>query len=186
MSTGTTETRATKWQIDPVHTQVEFEVRHMMFAKVRGRFGTFGGTMVLGVNGEVSDAEVEVVIDAASIDTGHEQRDEHLRSDDFLGVDQYPELRFASTGVREAGDGTLYVTGDLSIHGVTKPVELEVSETGRGTDPWGNERWGFSASTTIDRRDYGLTWNQALETGGVLVGHDVTIELEVQAVPQED
>lgn len=185
MSTTTIETQATTWQIDPAHTQVEFEVRHMMFAKVRGRFGAFEGRIELGPEGDTHDAQVAVGIEAASIDTGQEKRDEHLRSGDFFDVERYPELVFKSTAVRRSDDATLYVTGDLTIRDVTRSVELEVSETGSGIDPWGNQRMGFHASTTIDRRDFGLTWNQALETGGVLVGNEVEIAIEGQAVLQE-
>jgi len=177
---------ATTWRIDPAHTQVGFEVKHMMFAKVRGTFAAPEGTIHLGAEGAIEESSVEVSIDAASIDTGVEDRDKHLRSGDFLDVENHPELRFVSREVRPKGGHQLTLVGDLTIRGETREVELEVQSTGRGTDPWGNERAGFSASTTIDRRDFGLTWNQALEAGGVLVGHDVKIELEVQAVAQDD
>ena len=170
---GTTTT----WQIDPAHTEVGFEVKHMMFAKVRGRFEDVRGTITLDEEGE---SRTEVVIGAASVNTGQEQRDEHLRSGDFFDVEQFPELRFESRSVQRAGEG-LVVVGDLTIRGVTLPVELDVTETGKGLDPWGNERVGFTATTAVDRRDFGLNWNQALEAGGILVGHEVKIVLEVQA-----
>ncbi len=173
----------TTWQIDAAHTQVEFEVKHMMFAKVRGRFTAFEGHIDFDAE-DVAGSEVEVSIDAASIDTGQGQRDEHLRSADFFDVEKFPKLTFKSTAVRKDADGSLRVIGDLTIRDVTREVELHVTETGRGTDPWGNDRVGFAAKTAIDRRDFGLTWNQALEAGGVLVGHEVKISLEVQAVSQ--
>jgi polyisoprenoid-binding protein YceI len=175
-------TTASTWTIDPAHTQVEFEVKHMMFAKVRGRFRNVEATLVLGSDRQSDATRVEAVIESASIDTGQPQRDEHLRSADFFDVTRFPALRFVSRTVRRKADGGFAVTGDLTIRDVTRQVELEVQETGRGTDPWGKERVGFTASSTIDRRDFGLTWNQALETGGILVGTDVRIILEVQAV----
>lgn len=185
-NSATLSTEATTWKIDPAHTQVGFEVKHMMFAKVRGQFDAPEGQIHLGPEGALDESSVQVTIDAASIDTGVEDRDQHLRSGDFLDVDNHPELRFASREVRSGSGSDFTVVGDLTIHGETREVELAVESTGRGTDPWGNERAGFSASTTIDRRDFGLTWNQALEAGGVLVGHDVKIELEIQAVLVDD
>lgn len=170
------------WTIDPAHTQVEFEVTHMMFAKVRGRFGTVEGNLQFPAGDDVASASVEAVIESASIDTGQAQRDEHLRSPDFFDVAAFPTLRFESRSVARIADGDLVVTGDLTIRDVTRSVELAVSESGRGPDPWGNQRRGFRATTTIDRRDFGLTWNQALETGGILVGNDVRITLEIQAI----
>lgn len=189
MSTIATQTRgttATTWSIDPTHSEVGFEIAHMMFAKVRGRFEEMVGTVRLGPEGAVEESSVEAAIQVASISTGQAQRDEHLRSADFFDAERFPTLSFRSTGVRDLGDGELAVTGELTIHGVTKEVELAVTETGRGTDPWGNERIGFSATTAVDRRDFGLTWNQALEAGGILVGTEVRIRLEIQAVRQDD
>ncbi len=188
MSTMTSEkTRAgtTTWQIDPQHSEVGFEVSHMMFAKVRGRFESFEGTITLGAEGAIEESRVDAEIRAASINTGQAQRDEHLRSADFFDVERFPALTFASTAVRPTGDGDLLVTGNLTIHGVTREVELMVARTGQGVDPWGNERAGFSGETRIDRRDFDLTWNQALETGGILVGNEVKIRLEVQAILQQ-
>lgn len=185
-NTQTATQTATGWQIDPAHTQVEFTVKHMMFSKVRGRFEAVDGSLQFDPDGNLGDAGVRVTIDAASIDTGQEDRDEHLRSADFLDVEKYPELTFASASVEAGRDEKFTVTGDLTIHGVTREVELDAEFSGVATDPWGNERVAFSASTTIDRRDFDLTWNQALETGGVLVGHEVKISLEVQATRSED
>ena len=184
MSTTTRPEQATTttWTIDPQHSQVEFEVDHMMFARVRGRFEELEGTISLAPEEDVENSRVEAVIDASSIDTGQEERDEHLRSADFLAVEAHPELRFESRDVRQEEDGSLTLTGDLTIRDVTREVELEVTRLGGGTDPWGNERIGFRGTTAIDRRDFGLTWNQALEAGGVLVGHEIRITLDIQAV----
>jgi polyisoprenoid-binding protein YceI len=175
------------WRLDPAHTTVEFAAKHMMFTKVRGRFKDVSGTIELdGENPAAS--RVEVTIEAGSIDTGVGDRDNHLRSGDFLDVESYPEITFRSKQVRggafEAGS-VFKVTGDLTIHGTTREVELEAVFQGEGQDPWGGRRAGFSARTQIDRRDWGLRWNQALETGGILVGNAITIELDVQAVKQE-
>lgn len=189
MSTETstaTESGLTKLTIDPAHTQAEFAVKHMMFATVRGNFRSVEGAIYLAPDDEIEESRVEATIDATSIDTGEDERDEHLRSPDFFGVEEYPEISFESTSVRRGDDGELIVTGDLTIRDETREVELDVRETGRGTDPWGNERVGFTATTKIDRRDFGLEWNQALETGGVLVGHEIKITLEIQAVREED
>lgn len=175
---------ATTWKLDPTHSQVEFSVKHMMFTTVRGRFAGVEGSVKLDPQ-DPAGSSVEVDIDAASIDTRVEDRDNHLRSGDFLDVENHPKLAFRSTQV--SGDlskpgANFQVKGDLTIRGVTREVTLDATFEGTGTDPWGGTRAGFSASTKIDRRDFGLTWNQALEAGGVLVGHDVKIELQVQVV----
>jgi len=177
----------TTWSIDPAHSRVDFVVKHMMITKVRGRFTDLEGTITLD-DAEPANSGVEVTIDAASIDTQEEDRDEHLRSGDFLDVENYPELTFRSTRVEGLNleEGSEFrVIGDLTIRGTTRQVELDATFEGRGQDPWGGERAAFSAETTIDRRDFGLEWNQVLETGGVLVGHDVSIQLEAQAVLQD-
>lgn len=184
--TRTATQTATTWQIDPAHTQVEFTVKHMMFSKIRGRFEKVDGSLRFDPDGDLGDAGVRVTIDAASIDTGQEDRDEHLRSADFLAAEEFPELTFESTSVEGGRDDEFTIAGDLTIRGVTRRVELDAELSGIATDPWGNERIAFSASTTIDRRDFDLTWNQALETGGVLVGHEVKISIEVQATQSED
>jgi polyisoprenoid-binding protein YceI len=177
----------TTWQLDPAHTSVEFAVKHMMFTTVRGRFKTFTGT-VHADESDPSKSRVEVEIDAASIDTGVADRDAHLRSADFLDVEEYPKIRFRSTRVsgnrRKEGD-RFAVTGDLEIRGASMPVELTVTFEGIGKDPWGKQRAGFAAKAEIDRHDWGLRWNQALEAGGVLVGQKVRIEIEAQAVKDE-
>lgn len=183
MSATTTQSRQA-WTLDTAHSEIGFGVRHMMISTVRGKFTDFEGSIHLDEE-TIQNSSVEVEIDASSIDSANEDRDTHLRSADFLDVEQFPTLRFESRTVEEA-DGGLRVTGDLTIKDVTREVVLEAEELGRGTDPWGNPRVAFRAETTIDRKAFGLTWNQALETGGVLVGNDVKISLEVQAVPAGD
>lgn len=188
MTTRTDTDTTTTWNIDPAHSQAAFTVKHMMITKVRGRFATLEGAIHVDEE-ELSDSRVEVTIDPSSIDTRSEDRDTHLRSGDFLDAENYPELTFRSTSVKglrlEPGSG-FEVRGKLTIRGVTKEVVLDAVFEGRGTDPWGGERVSFSAETTIDRREYGLEWNQALEAGGVLVGNEVKIHLEAQAVRAED
>jgi polyisoprenoid-binding protein YceI len=169
------------WEIDAGHSDVTFTARYMMLTKVRGRFGTHAGTIHIGQG--LDDSWAEVMIDATSIDTGHPQRDQHLRSPDFLHVEGFPTLKFRSAKLEQTGPATLRVTGDLTIKDVTKPVVLDVEYQGYAPrDLMGKSRIAFVAKTEIDREDFGITWNQALETGGVLVGKKVGIELEVQAV----
>ena len=153
----------------------------MVVSKVRGRFTKFIGTVRLD-DGDLSQSSIEASIDAASIDTGTAQRDTHLRSADFFDVDRFPELRFQSTRIEKLGGEGYRVIGDLTIRDVTREVVLEAEYAGRGKDPWGNERVAFAARTSIDRKDFGLGWNQVLEAGGVLVGDRVDIELDVQVV----
>lgn len=172
-----------KWEIDSSHSGIHFSVRHMVVAKVRGQFARWTGT-VLAEDGDLSRGTVEVVIDASSIDTGVADRDKHLKSADFFDVERFPELTFKGRGMRKLNETSLRLTGDLTIRGVTREVELEVEYAGRTKDPWGNERAGFAAKTAIDRKDFGLTWNQVLEAGGVMVSDKVTIEIEVEAVRQ--
>lgn len=172
------------WSIDSSHTVAQFSARHMMITWVKGRFLTLSGT--IHVDGAaVENSSVEVEVDVASIDTGVKQRDDHLRSGDFLDVERFPTMTFRSTAVKGSpsvpGD-SFQVEGDLTICGTTRPVTLDCSYEGAGPDPWGGERISFSAITMIDRRDFGMVWNQPLEMGGVLVGHDLRITLDVQAV----
>ncbi|MES2178914.1 MAG: YceI family protein [Gemmatimonadota bacterium] len=169
----------TSWKLDATHSVVEFSARHMMFTTVKGRFARVEGTVIAGESPALSS--VNVTIDANSIDTRVEQRDQHLRSADFLDVAQFPTITFQSTRL-EGIKSEFRMTGDLTIHGVTRPVTLDVTYEGSGTDPWGNERIGFTAAGKIDRREFGLVWNQALEAGGVLVSNDVKIQIEVQLV----
>jgi polyisoprenoid-binding protein YceI len=174
-------TTTTTYSIDKAHSEVSFQVRHLL-TKVRGRFSDFNGTIEFDVeNPEHSLVDVEVR--AASIDTNERDRDAHLRSADFFDVEKTPVLTFRSTKIRRYSDERFVVTGDLTIHGVTRSVSLETSLLGTAKDPWGNQRIAFEAEATINRKDFGLTWNAALETGGLLVGDDVKISLSVQAVP---
>jgi len=170
-----------KWHIDLSHSGANFSVRHMLVSKVRGRFTKFTGVLNLD-DEDITRSVVEATIDASSIDTGTEQRDAHLRSADFFDVEKYPELRFRSTRIEKLDDARFRVVGELTIRDVTREVLLDVEGGGRAKDPWGNERTGFVAKTTLDRKDFGLTWNQALEAGGVLVGDRVDVELDVQGV----
>lgn len=172
------------WQIDPAHTGVEFAVKHMMISTVKGRFGEVSGTITLD-EADLSGSSVEVEIDAASIDTRQPDRDAHLRSADFFDVEKFPKLTFRSRRIEVAGGDRFRVIGDLKIRDVTREVVLDATYEGRGKDPWGNEKAGFTAQTSIDRRDFGLTWNAALETGGILVGNEIKINLEVQAARVE-
>jgi polyisoprenoid-binding protein YceI len=167
------------WAVDVSHTEVGFSVRHLGLAKVRGRFQSFEGTVHIAEQPE--DSSVEVTIDAASINSRDEGRDAHLRGADFFDAEAFPTLAFRSTGVRPAGNRWL-VDGELTIKGVTRPVVLDTTFEGVGGDPWGGTRSAFSASTEIDREDWGLTWNAALETGGFVVGKKVKIELEVELI----
>jgi polyisoprenoid-binding protein YceI len=171
---ATTQAPATTWNIDPSHTNVEFSVKHLMISSVKGRFAQVSGT--------ATGDQIEVTIGAASIDTRQEQRDAHLKSADFLEVEKFPTITFKSREIDGDVDGEFRLAGDLTIHGVTRPVTLDVTSEGRGKDPWGGERAGFSAKGKIDRRDFGLHYNQALETGGVVVGHDVKISIDVELV----
>jgi polyisoprenoid-binding protein YceI len=178
---------ANTWIIDGTHSQVEFAVKHMMFTTVRGRFDDFEGTVVLNPDAP-ERSSVAVEIKTGSIDTHVDARDQHLRSADFFDVEKYPTITFRSSRVE--GDlsepGSAFtVVGDLTLHGITREVVLNATFDGTGSDPWGNTRAGFSAETTIDRRDFGLTWNQGLKTGGVLVGHEVKIGLAVQALKEQ-
>ena len=170
------------YSLDVSHSSVGFSVRHLMVGKTRGRFAAFTGTVVVAEDPLASSVEVE--IDAASIDTRDEQRDGHLRSPDFFDVENHPTLSYRSTRVTPAGQGRWNVDGELTIRGVTRNVPLEVTYEGSVTDPWGNPRAGFSAKAELDREAFGLTWNQVLETGGVLVGKKVTIEIEAEGVRQ--
>ncbi len=173
--------KAGTWVLDASHSEVGFSVRHMMISKVRGHFNIKEATLVAPEN--PLEATLTAKVDAASLDTKDEGRDGHLRSADFFDVETYPNITFASTGVRIEG-GDFLVDGELTIKDVTKPVTFEVDFGGFGTDPWGNYKAGATAKTVINREDFGLTWNAALETGGVLVGKDVTIELDLQGSVQ--
>jgi polyisoprenoid-binding protein YceI len=173
----------TTWNIDNSHTLVEFSVRHLMISTVKGRFGEVSGKVVAD-DADPSRSQIEATINVASIDTREAQRDAHLRSADFFDAENFPTLTFRSTRIEKASGDDLKVTGDLTIRGTTREVVLDVTSEGRVKDPWGGERAGYSAKTKIKRSDFGLTWNMALETGGVVVGDDIKIALEVELVKQ--
>jgi len=175
-------TAVSTWNIDPAHSHAEFKVRHMMISNVKGEFKGIGGTLKLN-DADLTQSGVEVSIDAGSIDTGEAQRDGHLKTADFLDVEKFPTLTFKSTRVVKGKNGEVKVSGDLTIHGVTRNVELEVEGPSASMkDPWGNTRIGLSATTRINRKDFGLSWNAALEAGGILVGEEVNITLDVQFI----
>jgi polyisoprenoid-binding protein YceI len=170
---------ATKWQLDPAHSNVEFAVRHLMIATVKGRFGDMTGSVTLNPDNPF-DVNVDVTIDTTSIDTRQAQRDAHLRSADFFNVEQWPAIQFRGNRIEGNADGEFKLYGDLTIRDVTRPIVLEVTKEGEGRDPWGGTRAAFSAKGKIDRRDFGLTWNQALETGGVVVGDEIKISIDAE------
>jgi polyisoprenoid-binding protein YceI len=167
------------WVIDTAHSAVEFSVKHMMISTVRGRFTKFSGTVVLD-EANPANTTIEGAIELASVDTHDANRDAHLRSPDFFDAAQFPAMTFRSTRIEPAGSDQYKVTGDLTIKGVTRPMTLTVVSEGRNKDPWGNQRWGFSAEASINRKDWGLNWNVALEAGGWLVGEQVRITLEAE------
>jgi polyisoprenoid-binding protein YceI len=172
---------AGSWSVDQAHSTVEFVARHLMVTKVRGRFSDYDAAITIAERPE--DSKVDVTINAASITTGDPGRDGHLVSADFLDIENYPTITFASTAVRATGSSTWNVDGDLTVHGVTNPATLTVEFGGVATDPWDNTKAFFTASTEFDRERFGLTWNQPLAGGGVLVGRKVRVELEIQATP---
>jgi polyisoprenoid-binding protein YceI len=173
----------TTWSIDAVHTHVEFAVRHMMITTVKGRFTDVSGT-VRSQDSDPAKGEVDVKIGVASIDTREAQRDAHLRSADFFDAEKFPTMTFKSRRIADVKGNDFKLVGDLTIRGVTREVVLDVASEGRAKDPWGGERSGFTATTKIKRGDFGLTWNQVLETGGVVVGDEVKISLDIQLVKQ--
>ncbi len=183
MSTlATPQTAVSTWNIDPVHSVAEFKVKHMMISHVKGHFTPVKGVLVLD-EADSTKSRIEASVDAASINTREEQRDAHLKSADFFEVEKFPTLSFKSTKITRVADGELAVAGELTIHGVTRNAVFTVEgPTAPGKDPWGNTRIGLSASTKINRKDFGLTWNSPLETGGILVGDEVTITLDVQFI----
>jgi polyisoprenoid-binding protein YceI len=179
-ATGTTSLTG-NYNLDPTHTRVGFSARHAMVTKVRGAFNELTGSGYFD-EAEPAKSSVELTIKAASIDTRNPDRDAHLRSNDFLAMDEYPEITFRSTSVQKLGQDRYAVTGDLTIRGTTKPVTVELEFTGSAVDPWGNLRLGFEGSATINRKDWGVNWNAALEAGGLLVSEKVTLEFELAAV----
>ena len=179
---NTTAAATTTWNIDPAHSVAEFKVKHMMISNVKGQFAKVSGVLTLDES-ELANSRVDTLIEAASLETRDAQRDTHLKSPDFFHVEKFPTLSFKSTGIRLVRDGELAVEGDLTIRGVTRKIVFSVEgPTPPAKDPWGNTRVAVSATTKINRKDFGLTWNAALETGGILVGDEVTITLDVQFV----
>lgn len=173
---------ATTWTIDPDHSNVGFKVRHLMVSNVKGSFEKHTGTVDIN-DKDITKSKVEVSIDTNSINTNVQKRDEHLRSDDFFDVAKYPTMSFVSKKVAKAGKDKLKVTGDLTLHGITKSVVLDVEGPSKESkDSWGNIRKGATATTKINRKDFGLVWNAALETGGVAVGEEITITLEIEMI----
>jgi polyisoprenoid-binding protein YceI len=179
---ATPQAVTTTWNIDPVHSVAEFKVKHMMISNVKGQFTRVKGTLTINET-DLTQSHVEAEIEAASINTRDDQRDTHLKSADFFHAEKFPSLSFKSTRITRVTDGELKVAGDLTIHGVTRNVVFDIEgPTPPGKDPWGNTRRGLSATTKINRSDFGLTWNAALETGGILVGDEITITLDVQFI----
>lgn len=175
-------TAVTTWNVDPAHSVAEFKVKHMMISNVKGQFTGISGALTLHPE-DITRSAVQATISAASINTGDAQRDGHLKGPDFFSVEQFPTLAFQSAAVKRAANGDLSVEGDLTIHGVTRRVQFAVEgPSAPAKDPWGNTRVGLSATTKINRKDFGLQWNAALEAGGVLLGDEVTITLDVQFV----
>ncbi|MCL6548175.1 MAG: YceI family protein [Alicyclobacillus sp.] len=172
-----------KWTVDAAHSSIEFSVRHMMITNVRGAFHKFDAKIEADPE-DLTDATIEFTVDLASVDTKNADRDAHLRSADFFDVEHHPNMTFRATRIVKKGDGQYDVTGDLTIRGVTKPVTFQVNYEGHGKDPWGNERVGFTGQGTLNRSEFGLTWNAALETGGVLVADQVKVSLDIQATKQ--
>ena len=172
----------TTWKLDPAHSLAEFKVKHMMISNVKGRFTGLSGTLSLD-EADYTHSAVEAYIDVATVKTGDEQRDGHLKSADFFDAEKFPAITFKSTNIDAKGGADYEVTGDFTLHGVTKSITLAVEDVSQPSkDPWGNQRIGLSATTRISRKDFGLTWNSALEAGGVLVGEDIAISLEVEFI----
>ena len=173
-----------KWQIDQAHSSIGFEVKHMMVSKVKGQFTNYSADIEVDDLADLSSAKIDISIDATSITTNNDDRDNHLKSGEFFDIEQFPNIKFKSTSITKDGDD-YKVSGDLTIKDVTKPVVLDVEYGGKGTNPWGVEVYGFEGKAKIDREEFGLTWNAALETGGVLVGKDIKIKLELELNPAQ-
>ena len=181
-TTSATPSSTISWKIDPAHSNAEFKVKHMMISNVKGTFSGLNGTLVQNTS-DATQSHIEATIEIGSINTGDAQRDAHLKSADFFHHEEHPVMTFKSTAIEANGSEDYSVRGDLTLHGVTRPVTFAVDgPSAPGKDPWGNTRIGLSATTKINRKDFGLTWNAALETGGILVGEDVQITLDVQFV----
>lgn len=173
-----------KWQIDQAHSSIGFEVKHMMVSKVKGQFTNYSADIEVDDLADLSSANINISIDATSITTNNDDRDNHLKSAEFFDIEQFPDIKFKSTSITKDGDD-YKVSGDLTIKDVTKPVIFDVEYGGKATNPWGVEVYGFEGKLKIDREEFGLTWNAALETGGVLVGKDIKIKLELELNPAQ-
>ncbi|AXN38735.1 YceI family protein [Peribacillus butanolivorans] len=173
----------TKWAIDPTHSAIEFSVKHMMIAKVKGSFNKFEANISANPS-DLTTAEIDFTVDVASIDTRNADRDNHLRSADFFDVEKNPTLTFKSTKIVKTGDDEYDVTGDVTLNGFTNEETFAITFEGQGKDPWGNEKAGFSGKGKVKRSDYGLTYNAALETGGVLIGDQITLTIEIEAAKE--
>lgn len=186
MTTATTTATGTStWTLDAAHTEVGFSVRHLMISTVRGRFGAASGTVIIDED-KPANSKVDINVDVTSIDTRQEQRDAHLRSPDFFDAANHPVMRFVGTRIDGDINGDFKLVGDLTIRGTTREITLDVTAEGRGGDPWGGQRAGFSAKGKVNRGEFGLTWNQVLEAGGVTVSDEVKLSIEAQLVRQKD
>ncbi|MGQ0616579.1 MAG: YceI family protein [Acidimicrobiia bacterium] len=182
-STGGQTELSGAYTLDPAHSRIGFVARHAMVTKVRGSFKDFAGQGYFDA-ADPSKSRLEVTVQATSIDTGNADRDGHLRGNDFFDMENHPEIRFVSTDIEPAGTNAYHVTGDLTVKGTTKPVTVDVEYTGSAVDPYGNQRIGLEGSVTINRKDWGVSWNAALEAGGLLVSEKVTLELDISAIKQ--
>jgi polyisoprenoid-binding protein YceI len=180
----TSTTPQTVWKVDQAHSRVDFSVAHLVIAEVTGRFTDFTVTLNQGKD-DFTGSELSAVIKTASINTDNEGRDKHIRSDDFLNAEKYPEITFKSTSFEKTGDNTYRINGNLTIRDVTKPVVLEAIYKGTVTDPWGNVKSAFKATTTVDRFEYGVKWNKAIDTGGLVAGKDISITLNIELAKQK-
>ncbi|MFT5233519.1 MAG: polyisoprenoid-binding protein YceI [Candidatus Krumholzibacteriia bacterium] len=181
MAFGSVSVLAANYDIDAAHSAVTFQVKHLTISKVSGSFGDVAGSFTFA-EGESDSWQTEVTIQVSSVDTGNDKRDDHLRNEDFFNAEKFPTIVFKSTGVKMSSDTEGTLMGDLTMHGVTKPVELDMEYNGSVIDPWGNERAGFSLTGKIKRKDWGLTYNSVLESGGVMIGDDIKISLEVEGI----
>ncbi len=172
-----------QWTVDPTHSSIDFSVKHMMIAKVKGTFHAFEANIVADAF-DLTSADIQLTVDLNSVDTRNKDRDAHLRTADFFDIEKFPSLVFTSTAITKTDDGEYSVVGDVNLHGVTRSEKFTVSFEGAGKDPWGNEKVGFSAAGSLKRSDYGLTYNAVLETGGVLIGDEVKISIEIEAIHQ--
>ncbi|MGO4181274.1 hypothetical protein BK120_04965 [Paenibacillus sp. FSL A5-0031] len=172
-----------QWTVDSTHSSIDFSVKHMMIAKVKGTFHAFEANISADAH-DLTSADIQLTIDLDSVDTRNKDRDAHLRNNDFFDIEQFPKLVFTATAITKTDDGEYSVVGDVSLHGVTRSEKFAVSFEGAGKDPWGNDKVGFSATGSLKRSDYGLTYNAALETGGVLIGDEVKISIDIEAIHQ--